>query len=319
MPSSLVPEFDAVLRRMFHRDGVHTLAAHLEQAHGIAVTKMTGLDVGVFKIDQNDGAPLVARLFSAARPYAAAQGDLTVLRHLARLGFPAERPMPGNPLTQHEGQAVLVTEFVKAAPKAKQPPHPIVRLGARIGRLHGLEVPHDADRPAGALHHFAEGTMSDELRAAASWLDAIGTQTQGATSDALAQLRAALDDADGGDGLPKALIHPDPVPKNTIFTTNGPVLVDWASAGRGSRLASMTLVLQSTWAAASFLKGYAKSVSLTAEERARLSGLLFSRGLIDRTFRVCRNPDTAPAAAKKLAPLRRERDKHARALLDLLS
>ena len=319
VPSSQVPEFDAVLRRMLHRDGVDTLSAHLERAHGVTVATMTELDVGVFKIDRGDGAALVARLFSAARPYAAAQGDLAVLRHLAELDFPAERPMPGNPLTQHEGQAVLVTEFVKSAPKAKQPPHPVVRLGARIGRLHGLEVPHDADRPAGALHHFAEGTMSDELRAAASWLDAIETHTAGVPSAAIADLRVALGDADGGDGLPDAFVHPDPVPKNAIFTADGPVLVDWASAGRGPRLASMTLVLRSTWAATPFLKGYTKSVTLTAEERERLSGLLFSRGLIDRIFRVCRNPETAPAAAMTLATLRRESDKQANTLLDSLA
>ena len=304
---------------MFHRDGIDTLPAHLEQAHGIAVAKMTQLDVGVFKIDRNDGPALVARLFPAVRRYAAAQGDLAVLRHLAELNFPAERPKSGTPLTEHEGQAVLVTEFVKAAPKAKQPPHPIVRLGARIGRLHGLEVPHGADRPAGALHHFAEGTMTDELRAAASWLDAIGTHTPDAPASAIADLHAALDDADGGDGLPEALVHPDPVPKNVIFTADGPVLVDWTSAGRGPRLASMTLVLRSTWAATPFLTGYAKYVALTTEERERLSGLLFSRALIDRIFRVCHRPETAPKAAKNLTTLRRESDKHATTLLDSLA
>jgi Ser/Thr protein kinase RdoA (MazF antagonist) len=319
VPSSPVPEFDAVLRRVFHRDGVDTLPAHLAQAHGITVVKMTELDVGVFKVDQSDGAAVVARLFSAARPYAAAEGDLAVLRHLAELDFPAERAVPSDPLTQHESQAVLVTEFVKAAPKAKQPPHPIVRLGARIGRLHGMEVPNDADRPAGALHHFAEGTMSDELRAATSWIDAIEMHTLSVPADAVADLRTALEDADGGDGLPEAFVHPDPVPKNAIFTSDGPVLVDWASAGRGPRLASMTLVLRSSWAATPFLKGYTKSIALTAEERERLAGLLFSRALIDRIFRVCRNPETAPAAAKRLPVLRRESKKQADTLLDLLA
>ena len=318
VPISPAPEFDAVLRRMFHRDGIDTLPAHLERAHGIAVEKVTKLDVGVFKVVQNDGSLVVARMFSAARPYAAAQGDLAVLRYLAELGFPAERPVPGTPLTQHEGQAVLITEFVKSAPKAKQPPHPIVRLGARIGRLHGVAVPQDADRPAGALHHFAEGTMSDELRAAASWLDAIAMGAPGVPFDAFADLRAALDDSDGGDGLPVALVHPDPVPKNAILTAGGPVLVDWTSAGRGPRLASMTMVLKSTWAAKPFLKGYAQSVTLTAEERERLSGLLFSRALLGRIFRVCRDPETAPAVARKLSTLRRESYNQAETLLDSL-
>ena len=53
------------------------------------------------------------------------------------------------------------------------------------------------DRPAGALHHYAEGTPADDAT-----------------------------------GLPEAFVHPDPVPKNAIFTPGGPVLVDWAGAGR---------------------------------------------------------------------------------------
>ena len=67
------------------------------------------------------------------------------------------------------------------------------------------------DRPAGALHHYAEGTPADDAT-----------------------------------GLPEAFVHPDPVPKNAVFTSGGPVLVDWAGAGRGPRLASLALVLRSS-------------------------------------------------------------------------
>lgn len=158
---------------MYQREGVDTLPAHLEKTYGITVTKVSQLDVGVFRVDRSDkGAPLVARLFSAARPYAAAEADLAVLRYLAEIGFPAERPYGDGALSSHEGQAVLVTAFVKQAPKSDRPGFPIVRLGVRIGRLHDLALP-GADRPAGALHHFAEGTMADELRAVAGWLDSI--------------------------------------------------------------------------------------------------------------------------------------------------
>src|SRR6202020_490680 len=102
---------------------------------------------------------------------------------------------------------------------------------------------------AGALHHFAEGTMTDELDAVAGWLDAIEPRVPGGDGAALDALRTAVSQADGRDGLPEAFVHPDPVPKNVIFTAGGPVLVDWTSAGRGPRLASMTLVLRSGWAA----------------------------------------------------------------------
>jgi Ser/Thr protein kinase RdoA (MazF antagonist) len=299
--------FDSVLERMYQRAGADTLPAHLENSYGIAVTKVSQLDVGVFRVDQvGEGPSLVARLFSAARPYAAAEADLAVLRYLAETGFPAERPFGNGTITSHEGQALLVTEFIREANKAKRPPYPIVRLGAMIGRLHGLAVPPGAERPAGALHHFAEGTMADELRAVASWLDSIEARVPSGGGDAFDTIRMAVAAADGGDGLPESFVHPDPVPKNVIFTADGPVLVDWTSAGRGPRLASMTLVLRSGWAAVPFMRGYTKRISLTAAERDRLAGLLFSRQLIDAVFRVCRDPKTIPTTAKKLGKIRRE-------------
>jgi Ser/Thr protein kinase RdoA (MazF antagonist) len=313
------PVFDSVLQRMYHREGIDTLPAHLEKTYGFTVTKMSQLDVGVFRVDRSGkGTPLVARLFSAARPYAAAEADLAVLRYLAEIGFRSERPFEDGPLTSHEGQAVLVTEFIKQVPKDKRPPYPILTLGAMIGRLHGLAVPAGADRPAGALHHFAEGTMADELRAVAGWLDSIEDRVPGGGGDAFDTIRTAVAAADGGDGLPEAFVHPDPVPKNVIFTADGPVLVDWTSAGRGPRLASMTLVLRSGWAAVPFMKGYARVVSLTDDERDRLPGLLVSRQLIDLVFRVCRDPGTAVTTAKKLTVLHRGGEAKARELLDVI-
>ncbi|MDI5968903.1 aminoglycoside phosphotransferase family protein [Streptomyces sp. SL13] len=317
MPMPPVPAFDALLQRMYRREGVEALPAHLEKTYGISVTKISRLDVGVFRVDRGDqGTPLVARLFPAARSHAAAEGDLAVLRHLAGIGFPAERPFGDGALTSHEGQALLVTEFVRQVAKPKRPAYPIVSLGATIGRLHGLTVPAGADRPAGALHHFAEGTMADELRAVAGWLDSVEARVPSGGGGAFDAVRTAVAAADGGDGLPEAFVHPDPVPKNVIFTADGPVLVDWTSAGRGPRLASMTFMLKSGWAAGPFLKGYARVVSLTDDERDRLAGLLFSRRLVDLVFRLCRAPETVTATAKKLPALRRDSEAKAHALLN---
>jgi Ser/Thr protein kinase RdoA (MazF antagonist) len=310
------PAFDSVLERMFTRQGADTLPGHLEKSCGITIAKMTSLDVGVFRVDRSDaGAPLVARLFSAARPFAAAEGDLAVLRYLAEIGFPAERPIADGALSRHQGQAVLVTGFVPQAPRAKRPAYPILRLGAMIGYLHGLAVPAGADRPAGALHHFAEGTVADELRAAAGWLDSVEDRVPAEAVRSFDTIRAATAAADGGDGLPEGFVHPDPVPKNVIFTAGGPVLVDWAAAGRGPRLPSMTLLLRSGWAAVPFMKGYSSKATLTEGERDRLGGLLFSRQLIDLVFRVCRDPDSAVIRAKKLSALRRDSDAQARDIL----
>ncbi len=309
--------FESVLHRMYERDGVDTLPAHLEKTYGITVAKVSRLDVGVFRVNRTEkGSPLVARLFSEARSHAAAEADLAALEYLSEVGFPSERPFGQGALTSHEGQALLVTEFVEEVAKAKRPPHPIVTLGARIGRLHGLAVPTGADRPSGALHHFAEGTMADELQAVVGWLDSIEDRVPGEGREAFATIRAAVLAADGGDGLPEAFVHPDPVPKNAIFTADGPVLVDWTSAGRGPRLASMTLMLRSGWAAVPFMKGYARRVSLTDEERDRLPGLLYSRGLIGLVFRVCLDPTTALTGAKKLTGLRRHSEVRAGELLN---
>jgi Ser/Thr protein kinase RdoA (MazF antagonist) len=301
--------FGAVLERVYHRVGIDTLPAHLETSYGITVTKVQRLDVGVFRVDHGaTGAPLVARLFPAARPRAAAEADLAVLRYLAEVGFPAERPFGESPLSVHDGQAVLVTEFVKQVGKAKRPAYPILNLGAMVGRLHQLPIPAQADRPAGALHHFADGTMGDELRAAAVWLDEVKAREPATGAGALEALRGAVATADGGDDLPEAFVHPDPVPKNAIFTATGPVLIDWTSAGRGPRLASLTLILRSGRAAVPFMKGYIREVDLTEEERDRLAGLLFSRAIIDIVFRVCLDPKTAPGRAKQLPLLRRQCD-----------
>lgn len=302
---------------MYRRESVDTLPAHLERVLGIVVTKLTQLDVGVFRVDRRaKESPLVARLFPGARSFKAAEGDLAVLRYLARVDFPAERPFGDEPLSAHDGQAVLVSEFVRQAPKTKRPAFPILSLGALIGRLHGLPLPPDVDRPAGALHHFAEGTMEDELRAAAGWLDAIEAGAPSRAGTGLDALRNAIASADGGDGLPEGFVHPDPVPKNVIFTASGPVLIDWTAAGRGPRLASLTLVLRSGWAAAPFLRGYSREVSLTEDELDRLAGLLLSRALIDVAFRACLDPENVPSAASKLRWLKRESESKARGLID---
>lgn len=311
------PTFEMVLERMYERVGLDGLREHLEKAHGITIAKTSQLDVGVFRIDRADGDPLVARLFAAARPHAEAEADLAVLEYLQQVGFRAERPYAPAALSSYEGQSLLVTEFVKGVPKSKQPRYPIYRLGAMVGRLHRLDVPPSAERPAGALHHFAQGTIADELEAVGGWLASIESGVSSKAREGIETLRAAVGEADGGDGLPEALVHPDPVPKNAIFTAAGPILVDWTAAGRGPRLASMTLILRSSWAATPFMKGYARAVTLTAEERDRLSGLLLSRALIGLCFRVCREPKTATGAAKRLNALGRDSEAKADALLQL--
>jgi Ser/Thr protein kinase RdoA (MazF antagonist) len=257
---------------MFRRQGVDTLSAHLEEVFGVAVSRVQQLDVGVFRVDRLKGTPMVARLFSARRAHAAVLGDLAVL-----------------------------------APKSDWPAGDrVVALGALVGRLHRLARPAGAaDRPAGALHHYAEGTPADELHAARRWLRDIEPRVAAADRDQLDLLRRALAEADDATGLPEAFVHPDPVPKNTVFTKDGPVLVDWAGAGRGPRLASLALVLRSSWAGPRFMRGYATSVELEAEERRRAPDVLMTRALIDIAFRVCREPAKVRLQVKRLPAVRK--------------
>jgi hypothetical protein len=81
----------------------------------------------------------------------AAVGDVAVLEQLQATGFPAEPPFAPQPLTAHNGQTVLVTEFVRSASKSTAPTgDPIEALGALVGRLHRSAMPAGAaDRPAG--------------------------------------------------------------------------------------------------------------------------------------------------------------------------
>jgi Ser/Thr protein kinase RdoA (MazF antagonist) len=293
---------------MFRRQGVDTLPGHLEEVFGIAVSKVQQLDVGVFRVDRLQGTPMVARLFSLRRAHAAALGDLAVLEQLQAAAFPAERPFGPEPLSIHDDQSVLVTHFVRRAPKSLAPTgDPIVALGELVGRLHRMALPAGvADRPAGALHHYAEGTPAAELNAAQRWLRDIEPRVAAGDRDQLAVLGRALADADDATGLPEAFVHPDPVLKNTVFTKDGPVLVDWAGAGRGPRIASLALVLRSAWAGPRFMRGYATSVELDAEERRRAPDVLMARALIDIAFRVCREPGKVRPQVRRLPAIRRQ-------------
>jgi hypothetical protein len=93
------------------------------------------------------------------------------------------------------------------------------------------------------------------------------------------------------------------------------VLVDWTGAGRGPRLASLALVLRSSWSGPRFMRGYAASIELDADERRRAADLLTTRALIDIAFRVCLEPAKVAQQVKRLAAVRRRTDALAAAAL----
>lgn len=207
-----------------------------------------------------------------------------VLRFLAAQGFPAERRAHPEPTSETDGRAVLVTKFIPGRPWPTTTPAAWRELGDLAGRVHALAAPAGpAQRRAGSLHHLPdyEGGPERDLAAAAGMLadlDGRVPEEHKATYEALLELLPRGDDC---TGLPDSFVHPDLAEPNTIAAPGGPVLVDWAGAGRGPRLASLAMLLRSAGPrnAASVMRGYAQHQQLTADELDRLEGVLWIRPL----------------------------------------
>lgn len=298
--------FNAALRRMFTRDRLEDLPAHLHETHGIDVTSVEALDVGVMRVERADGPAWVARVFSAQRPAQATAGDAAVLRYLAGRDFPAERLAAKKPVSTMHGQQVLVTQFVPSL-KRRLEPDVYELLGRLLGRLHALSLPTGAAaRPAGSLHHFAEGGRRNELDEAARWLEEMEERVAPADRGRLDQLREALAGADDGTGLPESLIHPDPVAKNLVRTRDGYAYVDWTGAGIGPRVASLEYLLGSPAAAGRVMAGYAEHITLTDEEWERMPAVSASRRFVGLSFRLCLAPEKAKTIVGRISSERRQ-------------
>ncbi|MGD1052318.1 MAG: phosphotransferase [Candidatus Dormibacteria bacterium] len=287
-------DIDRYVEQTFHRSGADRLAAHLEERYGIRVSGITDLDIGVLRVDRHDGPSWVARIFPAARPIAAAEGDARILQALARQGFPAERCATPDPVSVHESQGVLVTELIPGArPDGRARTFGV--LGALLGALHARTGAVRATmRPGGAWHHLtAEGGPREEITAAVALLDAARGRVPPSHAALHSTLRQELERADGCDGLPQALIHPDFVPVNAIRTPEDRlVMVDWTGAGRGPRLWSLAFLL---WAAGVrdlrlvdvAVTHYRRHLTPEPEELERLASAMRTRPLILGCWAFC--------------------------------
>lgn len=307
--------FDTTLNRMYNRDGLEQLPDHLNNTYGIDVAGVEALDVGVMRVDRRDGPTWVARVFSSLRPAKATAADAAVLRYLEQQDYPAERLAHNKPISTMCGQEVLVTKFIDSVKRSREPDVFEIR-GRHLGRLHALPLPKGAAaRPAGALHHFADGSRRDELDAVAGWLDQVEERVPAGDRSRLDQLRSALKEADDGAGLPVALIHPDPVGKNTIRTTDGFAYVDWTGAGIGPRIVSLEWLLGPGDSGARTIAGYAEHITLTDEECERLPGVIESRQLVNLCFPLALQPANTAKIVKRIPAIRREAKKVASAAL----
>jgi Ser/Thr protein kinase RdoA (MazF antagonist) len=270
--------------------GVATLATHLNVTYGIDVAAMRELDLGVIRVDRHDGPSWVVRVFPKTRPLEAVRRDAAVLVRLADGGFPAERVAAPAPVSVHEDQGVLVTEFIPGErPRAGS--RTFAYLGGLLGALHsreGAEV-----GPGGGWHHLvASGTPSDEIRALQTMLADHAPSVAPTDKAAFKALAAEIAKIDHCEDLPHCFVHPDMVPLNAIERDDGSLaIVDWTNAGRGPRLWSLGLSLFAAGVrdlrpVEKFVSRYVKWSSLQPDELTRLDGAIRARPLTIHAWEV---------------------------------
>jgi Ser/Thr protein kinase RdoA (MazF antagonist) len=281
--------------------GSDWLPEHLRECYGVEVVGTAELDVGVFRVDRADGPSWVARVFPAARPLAEVEGDAKVLKLLSSGGFPAERCAVDDAVSSHDGQGVLVTEFVRADERLA-PGRTFAILGALLGRLHARDG--GKFRAGGAWHHVAvAGGPSAEIDGALALLDGVDVPVKHRAR--MNSIREWLADADDGEGLPEAFVHPDLVPSNAIPVGDRLTIVDWTGAGRAPRLHSLAWLL---WVAGSrsprlldvTLSRYARHATLQPEELTRLAGIMRVRPLVLDCWALRHGRLTVPEAAERM-------------------
>lgn len=238
-------ELSRLMRLVYTARGVDTLPAHMEEVYGVAVSDVTSLDVGVYRLDRADGPPWVARVFIPERTVQRVEGDAELLDFLAERQFPSERTAVHDPVSMLDDQPVLLTEFVEGKVPGKSK-RTLGLIGDLLGRLHAMSTDGLSDRPGGSLHHVPgfEGLPGQDLQLADALLADISERIPSRRRVAFDQLRAAVAGADDCGDLPQSLVHPDPVLKNMIARRDNPItLVDWAGAGRGPRVVSLAQFL----------------------------------------------------------------------------
>jgi Ser/Thr protein kinase RdoA (MazF antagonist) len=321
-PPAGMSRLETFIGAMCSRSGVERLQSHLEATYGIAVTRISELDLGVFRVDQRSGPSWVARLFPAVRAVERAAGDAEILDLLAGCGFPAERcAVPdAASVSLLDGQGLLVTEHVNEVPRGERREE-VRRLGGvralaeMLGRLHALPAAGGAAaRDGGAWHHLTDGRPEDEIAAAAGLLaDAEGLVPDG-DKPLYESLREEVEAIDGCTGLPQALIHPDFVMANVLASPErGLVVVDWTGAGRGPRLWPLAFLLYSQGVLGLrrvdyVVDGYRRQVRLEPEELARLAEVVRARPVIFETWAFCVGRRGLAEVVQRIAAAREQAD-----------
>jgi len=284
-----------------------SLVAHLERQYGEKVLTTERLDAGVFGVELSNGKRWVARMFPAARPLSAAEGDAEILQFLEKRQFPAERCAHSIAVSSMDGRGVLVTERVQGSNgRGARGIRLFRRLGELLGRLQSLRLDEGAmTRPAGAWHHlsFSGGGRRNDIEQLKELLvdarDRVLDRDK-AIYDALRDRVAELADC---EGLPQSLIHPDFSTPNIILAVDGsPVCIDWTGAGRGARILALGTLLncagQDTKLVDAIVEGYSEHIRLERDEIKRLPDAVRGFGLIVDSWTAVFMPKTVERIAK---------------------
>jgi Ser/Thr protein kinase RdoA (MazF antagonist) len=286
--------------RMRHEPAADQLLGHLRTRYGIDAVAATQLGIHhpyVFRIDRADGDPWVARAFPPARPRAGAEGDAAILRFLERHGFPAERLVVDDAVSDFEGSSVLVTGFVDSRPFG-DPTEKLGRFADLLGRLHALPLDGSVTRPGGAeagSDPDREGSPRQDVLAALSFLHSVDTKVAPADREQFEHLRERVHTADAGEGLPTALVHGNLLhaPDHALLTDTGVVGINWRGAGLGPRLSDLAWLLWGTHrneaALRAIVDAYRGHIELTDEELDRLAAVMYVRPLYLTCFGYRRN------------------------------
>ncbi|WP_427892529.1 phosphotransferase enzyme family protein [Kribbella sp. GL6] len=288
-------DLEGLTDRIHHEPDGDRLLVHLRNRYGIdavAATKLSVHKTYVFRIDRTDGPAWIARAFPPARSRSDVEGDAAVLRFLARHDYPAERLAVDDAVSDFDGSAVLVTEYVESTPLPDEEGFAI--MADLLGRLHALPYDETVSRPGGASGEDPRrmGTPRQDLLAGLAFLDAVDTKVGAADRERFEQLLDQVRSADDAEGLPEGLLHGNLLhaPNHAIIGKNGPVAINWKASGRGARLSDLAFLLWGTgnWAPTrstneerveAVVAAYRKHVELTDEELDRLEGVMYIRPL----------------------------------------
>jgi Ser/Thr protein kinase RdoA (MazF antagonist) len=283
-------DLENIETRIFHEPVAARLIAHLRARYDIdavTATKTSQHNDHVFRIDIRDGDPWIARVFPPARSRAAVEGDAAILRFLERQNFPAERLALDDAVSEFDTASVLVTQFITGEP-LPDGSEKLEMMGDLLGRLHTLTPDASVTRPGGAGGDDPKraGSPRQDLLAALSFLDAVSTKVSTSHRERFEQLCEQVRSADDGNGLPEALLHGNLLhnPDHALLTVQGPVAINFKSAGCGPRLADFAyLMWGAPWSkgdgVGAAVDAYRRHIELTDEELDRLKAMMYVRPL----------------------------------------